>query len=325
MIASIDRRKALTLVGSAALLASPWARAQAFPSKPITLLVPVPPGGSLDAQARALADNVSRQLGQPVLVLNRPGGVGGTLAPASITRGAVPADGYTLSVLATALYRLPHLQKVNFDPLQDFTYILNVTSQPFALVVRADAPWNNLQDYLAHARAKPGETTYGTMGAGTTMHITMEMMAKQAGVKLNLVPFKGVNDTYLALLGGHIDSVAMTGFGPNLEAGKVKVLALLTDRRLKRWPAVPTFRELGYSAVASGGWGIGGPRGMDPKVVQVLHDAFKAALADPVFMRSIELEDQEVTYMGPAAYTEWVTKEFHREKRDIDDIGLKLN
>lgn len=317
----IRRRNVLTGLGAAALLASPLVRAQPLFSKPITLLMGVPPGGSLDTQARALAESVSKQLQQTVVVVSRPG-VGSTLAPTSMSQSA--PDGHTLAIMPTALFRLPHLQKVNFDPLKDFTYIINVTDQPFALLVRADAPWKNMQDFLAHARNNPGKVNYGTMGAGTTMHISMESMARQAGVKLNLIPFKGVSDTYTALLGGHIDSLANTGFVPSIEAGKARLLAVLNDRRLKRWPDVPTLRDLGYKAAAKGGWGIGGPKGMDPKVVQALHDAFKVAMADPAFLRSVEQEEQVLIPMEPPAYTAWAAQEYERERREIAELGIKL-
>jgi tripartite-type tricarboxylate transporter receptor subunit TctC len=320
----LTRRHALfAAIGGAAFSALPFVSAQSFPSRPITLLVGVPPGGSLETQARALGLSVSKQLGQPVIIVNRTG-VGGTLAAASLSQSGVVPDGYTLAVVPAAVFRMPHLQKVPYDPLRDFTYIANVVDQPFALLVRADARWKNLQEFLSHARANPGLVSYGTTGAGTTQHIAMTALASQAGVKLNQIPFRGAADSYNALLGGHIDALAGTGFATAFHDGKVRLLAMLNDRRSRRWPEVPTLRDLGFNVTAKGGWGICGPKNMDPQVVKVLYDALQVAMSDPVFLRTVEQEGQWLTPMNPATYSAWAAKEFEEAKRQITELGFRL-
>jgi len=313
---------AAVMVSCAFGLAVPMAGAQTYPERPITLMIPVPAGGTMDTQARALAASVSKQLSQPVVLVSRPGA--GATMPAIVMAQSTQPDGYTLGVVSTNIYRLPHLQTVGFDPMKDFTYIANVTAQPFGITVRQDSPWKTLNDVLVYARAHPGEVSYGASAAGSTMQINMERIAKAAGVKFNFIPFKGIAETYTAVSGGHIDLAVDTGFNTTIESGRGRLIAMLSDQRAKKYPAVPTVKELGFDAIASGGWGIAGPRHMDPKIVGILSEAFRKAMSDPVFLQSIELQDQTVTYMDPKTYTEWATSRFNEEKRALAEIGLKL-
>jgi tripartite-type tricarboxylate transporter receptor subunit TctC len=319
----VSRRLALSVWGASLLACFPsLSNAQAYPTRPITLLVGVAPGGFMDVQARLLAANVQKQLGQSVIVVNRAG-LAGTLAPATLA--TQKADGYTLSVFPTSLYRLPHVQKVNFDPLKDFTYIINVTNSPVAVVVRSDAPWKNFAELLEYAKQHPGKISYGAQGAASTMNITMEQVARRAGVRFNFIPYKGSAEIWSALLGGHIDVAANSSFAPYLESGKGRALAVLSESRLKKFPNVPTVKDLGFGTEAKGGWGIGGPQGMDPHVVTVLHDAFKKAMDDPLFLSSLDVGDQVTTYMGSADYTRWVAEQFREEKKAVADLGFKVN
>src|SRR5690606_3367790 len=194
------RSAVVTLAVSACVMAGS-AMAQSYPSRAIELTVPFPAGGATDIQARALGVAMGRHLGQDVIVVNKPG-VSGTLGPATMARNA--PDGYSIGVLPATLYRVPHLQQVNFDTLKDFTYIANVTDYTFGLIVAKDARWNSLAELLAYAKENPGKVSYGTVGAGSTGHIAMERLAKAAGVSFNYVPYKGASEQYTALLGGHI-------------------------------------------------------------------------------------------------------------------------
>jgi tripartite-type tricarboxylate transporter receptor subunit TctC len=299
------------------------ARADTFPSKPITLILPFPPGGATDVQIRALAAAASRELGQPIVIVNRPG-VGGTLGPASMAQSAAP-DGYTVSLVAATLFRLPHLMKVSFDPTTDFTYLICLTGYTNGIVVRQDAPWKNLQELLAHAKASPGAVSYGSTGKGSGGHIAMERLAKSAGVEFNFIPYKGMAEETAALLGGHLMVISDPGWGSQAESGKARVLATLGDNRLKRWPQVPTLRELGHDIVVNSPIGLAGPKGMDPKVVKVLHDAFRKAMADPAYNRALEQNDQVHLYMGSEEYRKYAIEQTAREKRFVQELGIKLD
>lgn len=312
------RVTSIALVLAASVLGT-TAAAQGYPARSIELTVPFPAGGATDIQARALGVAMGRQLGQDVIVVNKPG-VSGTLGPATMARNA--ADGYSIGVLPATLYRVPHLQQVNFDTLKDFTYIANVTDYTFGLIAAKDARWNSLAELLAYAKENPGKVSYGTVGAGSTGHIAMERLAKAAGVSFNYVPYKGASEQYTALLGGHIDIVTDAGFGVMVDSGKARVLATLTRERLETRSDVPTVKEHGYDIVAESSWGIGGPAGMDPKVVAALHEAVKAAMQDPIFVQSITQQNQRAAYMGPEDYSRYAAERFAADKVFLNELGL---
>lgn len=294
-----------------------------FGKQPITLLVPYPAGGATDVQARALALAASRQLNQQIVILNQPG-VAATLAPTTMARKAAP-DGYTLALMASTLYRLPHLQKVSYDLATDFTYVANVTAGTLGITVRQEAPWKDLNALLAAAKARPGEVSYGTAGRGGTSHVSMERLAALAGVKFNFVPFKGAAELFNALMGGHVDVAAEAGFGSTVAGGRGRLLATFNDTRSSNRQSVPTAKELGYDVVANGSWGIAGPRGMDPAMVHALQEAFRKAVDDPDFVRTLELNDYVKYYMDSPAYTAWAFKTYGDEKRFVSELRIKLD
>ncbi len=307
-----------------AILASPpTARADTYPVKPITLILPFPPGGPTDVQIRALAQAASKDLGQPMVVVNRPG-VGGTLGPASMAQTAGP-DGYTISLVVGTLFRYPHLMKVSYDPTTDFTYLICLTGYTYGIVVRQDAPWMTLQDLLADAKKRPGAISYGSTGRGSSGHIAMERLARDAGVRFNFVPFKGGSEEVTSLLGGHLDAFNDPGWGPLLESGKIRVLATLGQTRLQRWPQIPTLKELGHDIVVRSLIGLVGPKGMDPKVVKVLHGAFRKAMNDPAYVRALEQNDQVSVYMSSEDYTRYAVEQTAREKLFVQELGIKLD
>ena len=298
--------------------------AQDFPRRPVTLIIPWPPGGGTDIQMRALAEATSKHLGQPITIENRPG-ASGTLGPATMAATAKP-DGYTIAQMPITVYRLPYMQKVAFDPLKDFTYIIHVTGYTFGVSVLGDSPWKNWKEFLAYAKAHPGEIRYATPGAGTTLHITMEEIAKAHGIKWVQVPFKGASEVNAALLGGHVHAAAAgTSIGPLVDAGQARMLVVWTDERSPRFPNVPTLIEEGDKIVSTSPYGIAGPKGMDPKIVQILHDAFKKGMEEPAHVKVLEQISQPAIHMGPEEYTKYVTQLIDKEKALIESLGLKTN
>ena len=310
-----------TSAAAAATVALPGlAQAQAFPAKPIRLICPWPAGGSTDAVMRAIAESAGKALGGTVLIDNKPG-ASGMLGPNELVN-AKP-DGYTLSQLTIGVLRLPHMQKMQFDPLKDFTYIACLTGYTFGIVVRADSPIKSIKELVDFAKANPEKFTFGSTGNGTTPHLAVEEFASKAGIKLTHVPFKGNADGMQALLGGHIMAHSdATGWGPHVEAGTCRLLATYGSKRTKRWPQIPTLNELGYDTVSDSPFGIGAPKGMDPALTQRLHDAFKKTLEDPLVLASFEKYDQSVIYMNTAEYTQFAKDNFVKEKAVIERIGL---
>lgn len=298
------------------------ATAQAFPAKPIKLICPWPAGGSTDAVMRALAESASKALGGQVVIENKPG-ASGMLGPNDLLRA--PPDGYTLSQITIGVARLPHMQKMQFDPLKDFTYIACLTGYTFGIVVRADSPIKSIKDLVEFAKANPGKFTYGSTGTGTTPHLAFAEFASKAKIDLTHVPFKGSSDGIQALLGGHVMAHSdATGWAPHVEAGTLRLLATYGSKRTKRWPQVATLNELGYDTVSDSPFGIGGPKGMDPAVVKKLHDAFKKTLEDPAVVASFDKYDQSIIYMGTEEYSQFIRNTFQSEKAVIERLGLAM-
>jgi tripartite-type tricarboxylate transporter receptor subunit TctC len=296
--------------------------ASEFPSKPVTLIVPWPPGGSTDVSFRVLAETTSKYLGQPVIVENKAGG-SGTVGGATMAATAKP-DGYTVSQLPITIFRLPYMMKVTWDPLKDFTYIIHLTGYTFGVVVKADAPWKTWNEFIAYAKANPNKVTYATPGAGTSLHITMETIAMRQGIKWIQVPMKGGGETTPAVLGGHVTATAdSTGWAPQVDAGQLRLLVTWGNQRTKKWPNVPTLKELGYGIVSNSPFGIAGPKGMDPKVVKILHDAFKKGMEDPAYLKILERLDMEPFYKNSEDYAEYVKEMCAEEKEIVEKLGLK--
>ena len=310
-----------TVLALAGLLLALAAQAQQFPSKPVTLIVPWPAGGSTDIYFRKLGEITARHLGQPLVIENRPGG-SGMNGPATMAKTARP-DGYTISQLAISAYRMPYMQKVDWDPINDFTYIIGLAGYTFGVVVRADSPFKTFQDLIAYARANPGKLSYATPGTGTSLHIAMEEIAAKAGVQFLHVPFKGYADGATALMGGHVMvQVDSTGWARQVDQGAQRLLATLGDKRT-RWGA-PTVKELGVDTVSNSPFGLVGPKGMPRDVVKVLHDAFKKSLDDPEYLKVLAQLDQPAWYMPSEDYARWAVELFKAERANIERVGLLL-
>lgn len=316
--ARLVRICAIAALGAAA---PTLASAQEFPVKPVTLICPWPPGGSSDLALRALAEATAKFLGQRVVVENRPGAAGTLGAQALAVSGR--SDGYTVSQLPITVLRLPHMQKVQFDPLNDLTYVLGVSGYTFGVVVRADFPAKNWKEFIDYARANPGKISYGTPGNGTSLHITMEQIADKLGLKFLHVPFKGVAESIPMLLGGNILAIAdSTGWASQVEAGKFRLLVTWGETRTKRWPDVPTLMDQGHGIVQNSPYGLGASKGTDPKVVRILHDAFKKGMEDPIHVKMLERLDQELWYKSSEDYARYARETYAEQRQIIERLGL---
>jgi len=294
---------------------------QGFPERPVTLIVPWPAGGSTDIVMRSLADAMAKHMGSQRVVIDNKPGASGTIGPAGMVNAR--PDGYTIAQMPITVLRIPHMQKVGFDPLTDFTWIIGVTGYTFGVVVRADSPWKTWQEFIAYAKANPEKVSYGSPGTGTTLHITMEEIAAREGIQWLHVPFKGNADATAALAGGHISASAdSTGWAELIDSGRFRLLVTWGANRTKRWPNVPTLKELGHGIVSTSPFGIAGPKGMDPKIVKALHDIIKKAMEDPAYVKTVDRFDQEAWYLSSEDYARYVRETWTQEKAAIERLGL---
>jgi tripartite-type tricarboxylate transporter receptor subunit TctC len=291
------------------LVLAPWAFTSPalaeWPSKPITLIAPFPPGGVSDTVARPLAQALARELGQAVVVENKVG-AGGALGIGLAARA--PADGYTLLMGLPSMSILPeadaqHERKPGFTAAQ-FKPIARITADPTILVVRADAPWQTLADLVADARKHPRAYNYGSSGHYSTMHVPMEMLKHAANFDITHIPYSGAGPAVLALLAGQIDAVAT---GPStvmqhIQAGKLRALAHWGDKPLAALPGLPSLKQSGY-AVSFVQWSaLFVPAGVAPEIVQLLREATRKAAADPQLMQTISRAGSPVEYLDAAEF-----------------------
>ena len=315
----VSRRQVLAAVTSS--LFPLHGRTQApFPTRPITLIVPWSAGGATDITLRLMAELAGRSLGQRVVIENRPG-AGGTLAMPVIQQAA--PDGYTLAQLPYPALRAPHVQKVSWDPIRDTTPIIQISGVTFGVVVPANSPFKSFEDLLKFAAAKPGELSISTNGLGTTPHVVLDELFGQRNLRYIHVPYKGTAEQMLAVASGQLMAgVNSNGFVPYVDSGKLRLLATFGDRRSARWANVPTLKELGYGITAMSPYGLVGPRGMDPQVVQTLHDAFKTALFDAQHLAELARYEQEPNYLDSKDYAAALRDAFAFERRNVERLGL---
>ena len=316
---ALRRHVLATLSALAASLLPLRAPAQPGTTGLITLYVPWPAGGATDLTLRILADLAGQKLGQKVIIENRPG-AGGSLAMPLLQQA--PADGSVLAQLPQPVFRIPFLQKVSWDPVRDTTPILQISGVTFGIVVPGGSPWRSLDDVLSYARQHPGALSVATNGNGTTAHLVMEALLSARGLSYIHVPYKGTAEQMLAVASGQVMvGVNSNGFAPYVDSGRLRLLVTFGEARTRRWPQVPTLKELGYPIVANSPYGLVGPRGLPAAQVQRLHDAFKAALFDPRHLNELAKYDQEPAYLGPADYGRSMADAFALERRLAERRG----
>jgi tripartite-type tricarboxylate transporter receptor subunit TctC len=317
-LSAFTRRTALGLLVA---LAAPFVHAaDPYPAKPIQLVIPFPPGGSFDPVFRTLAEAASKELGQPIVILNKAG-AGGVTGTADLAR--MEPDGYTIAMMHNSVIRFPLIQKASFDPRKDFTYIVGLAGLVTGVTVAADAPWKTMPDLIEDAKKRPGIISWGNVGAISINRIYAERLAKAAGTKFNLVPFKGGNESFTALIGHHLDVYGDPGFGSQVQGGKVRLLATFTDKRLAHYPNVPTIKELGYDLVIESPVGIVAPKNLDPKIAARLQAAFTKAAADPAYLQQLDLFDMQPKLITGEAYAAYARAQYEREQKMLQEIGFK--
>ncbi len=292
-----------------------------FPTNPITYIVPWPPGGSGDLSSRKLADFASKVLGQPILVVNKPGG-GGVIGTYAISKA--DADGYTIGhVSQSCAVITPHVRSVPFDTQKNFTFIMQYCEYLYTFCVLVDSPWKTFKEFIEDARKNPGKLTYCTPGPLGGPHIFMEQVILAENVQLKHLPVQGDAEMVAKHLGGHVDGSFGVPLLPHIPTGKVRALAVLTGKRVETMPDVPTFSELGYKIDFTTFVGIIGPAGIDPRIVKKLHDAFKKAYDDPSFKEFSGPWGLIPIHRDSESFKAMVIKEFDRMGIALKKLGLK--
>jgi len=290
------KRILFVLVVVLAFIAAIPVQAAGFPEKEVQIIIPWAPGGATDLIFRALAASTEKYLGQAVVIVNKAGGGG---AVGYVEGMKAKPDGYTLVTAVTPLTILPHQVKTAFT-YKDFEPIINVVQDPAMFLVRSEAPWKDVKEFLEQAKKNPGMISVGNSGAGGGVHLIAMAFEKAMGVKFNHIPFSGGGPSVTALLGGHINAVSVSppeGIS-QVQAGKLRIVALFSEKRFDMFPNIPTCKEQGVN-FAMGQWrGVAAPKGTPPAVIQKLHDAFKKGMEDAGFKKNAKDMAVNLEYMS---------------------------
>lgn len=317
----LNRRFALAAACAAAAFAALPSLA-AYPERPVEFVVPSSAGGGTDVMARNFADVARKYLPQPIVVTNKPG-VSGGLGMGEVQR-ATP-DGYKVAVLISELAIIPHLGMIKFG-VNDFIPIARLNADPGTIAVRADSPWNSVDDLLAHARKSPGALPMGNAGSGTIWHFAAAAVEEKTGVRFNHVPFQGAAPSVVALIGGHVDAITVSPaeISSHVAAGKLKVLGVMAEQRLAgQYAKVPTFKERGVDLVVGTWRGLGVPLGTPPEVVAVLREAARKTASDPAFLDAMAKSNLIVSYQDGEAFKPFMNSQSEYFKKLLPTVTIQ--
>ena len=304
-------------------LASP-AAAQAYPDRPVRFILPFPPGGGTDIIGRLVGQRLSDQLGQPLVVENRPGA--GSHVGIEMASKAKP-DGYTIVLVAPEFTTGPSLyKKLNYDPLKDFVPISTVAQISYVLLVGPSLPVSTLKEFVDYAKANPGKVNYGSPGNGSGPHIAVELLKNLAGIDIVHVPYKGAGPAMTGLLGGEVGMtvVAAAAAVPQVQAGKVKALAVLSNERATALPAIPTSKEAGVDWQVALWWGILAPAGTPRDIVNRLNAAWLKTAALPETIEKMRGAGFEPMSSSPEQLTAFINSETARWAKVIKDANIVM-
>jgi tripartite-type tricarboxylate transporter receptor subunit TctC len=298
--------------------------AQPYPSRMISVVVPFSPGGVSDITARPLATAMAANLGQSIIIENKPGAGGGVgMAYAAKAK----PDGYTLMMALPSISIIPAAEKLAGKPPSfienQFIPIARLTADPTLFAVRADAPWKTLDDFVQDARRNPGSISYSSSGVYGTTHAAMEMFAHAAKLKLLHAPYSGGGQQVTALLGGHVQATPQTlaPLAAHIKSGKMRVLAVWSGERLKSMPEVPTLKELGYDAEFYLWTGLFAPPGTPPDIVARLRASVKEAVADAGFRKAIAALDTPIQYQDAPEFKKFWDEDSRRLTEVVNHMG----
>ena len=302
-----------------------FAQTPAYPTKPIKLIAPVAAGGGLDNIARAVAEKLSRSIGQPVVVENMGGGGG---AIASQATAKAPADGYTLMIAYVGTHGTnPAVRRLPYDAIKDFTPIGMIGATPNVLIVNPNVPAKNLSEFIAYAKKNPSKLSYGSSGPGTLTHLGMEQFKMAAGIFMVHVPYRGIAPAFTDILGGQTDAMFPTLFAaiPYLQTNRVRALAVTGQKRSPAEPNIPTFKELGYPGFDGQQWyGIAGPANMPESIVNKLNSELNKVLANPEFSAKMSSEAMTLMPMTPQQFGNYIKEDIARWSKVAKDRQIEI-
>ncbi|MBN1956725.1 MAG: tripartite tricarboxylate transporter substrate binding protein [Desulfuromonadales bacterium] len=292
----------------------------AYPERPIKILIPYGAGGTTDIGVRMLASIVEKDLGQPIVVENKPGG-SGTIALAAGAKAA--ADGYTLTaVTSSPMFITPHLRNVSYNPIEDFTAIMNYSGPYHGITVPASSDWKSFEDMVKYGKANPNKGTYGTAGTFGGAHISMLYVEKLTGSTFTHLPFKGSAAATAAILGGHVNFGIVPQYADHVEAGNVRVLAVLDGTRDPDFPNVPTLRDLGYDWEFASVVGLVAPAGTDSSIISKLEKAFIAAANTAEFKEFMKKANLPIRIMNSEEFSGVLKKNYLGYQGAIKELNL---
>lgn len=320
----INRRLILSTplaAAAATLFGAGPARAADYPTRSIEIIVPFGAGGGTDALARAFADVARKHMTQPFVINNKPG-ASGVIGWSDVVN-AKP-DGYKLALMTVELTILPHLGLSKFG-VEEFAPIARLNADPAAITVKGDAPWNTIEEFIAAAKKSNGEMKVGNSGNGSIWHLAAASVEDKTGAKFSHIPYQGAAPAVLSLLGGHIDAVAVSPaeVAPHLASGKLKMLAIMADQRLKAFEKVPTLKERGID-VSLGAWrGLGAPKGTPKEVIDVLKDLAQKTMNEPQMREAMDKLALGYAYGDETAFKATMARDNDNFKALIPKLNLK--
>ena len=309
------------------LIASAHAGAQPYPARPIRLVVPFPPGGAVDYYARVVQQPLSEALGQPIVIDNKAGASG--MVGADFVAKS-PPDGYTLLLgnIASLAINAGLYPKMPYDPLKDLTAIVRTVDVNYVLAVHPSVPANTVQELVRYAKANPGKLSYGSAGSGSLPHLGVELFKAQTGIDLLHVPYKGGGPMVADLLAGTVQVVIadQANLMPQVQAGKLRALAVATTKRSPNFADLPTIAESGVAGFDSTAWqGLAGPAGLSPEVVKRLNAAFNAVMAIPAVRDKLAGGGLEVVGGSPEQFARFIAAEIAKWTKIAKDVGAKVD
>ncbi|HTO47883.1 MAG TPA: tripartite tricarboxylate transporter substrate binding protein [Burkholderiales bacterium] len=310
-----------------AIGAASAALAQSYPSKPVRLIVPFPPGGAVDFYARAVQTRLAETLGEPILIENRAG-AGGMIGTELVAKS--PPDGHTLLVgnIAALAMNVGLYSKMPYDPAKDLTPIMRTVAVDYAMVVHPSVPAQSVAEFVAYAKANPGKVSYGSAGSGSAPHLSMELFKARAGIDLVHIPFKGGGPMVTDLLGGQIQIVIadQANLMPHVKAGKLRALAVGTLVRSAVYPDLPTIAESGYPGFEARAWqGIAGPAGLPPDIVRQLQSAIARVMAMPDVRARLVEGGLDPIVSTPEEFGEFIRAEIAKWSKLAKDVGARVD
>ncbi len=301
------------------LCASQDADTSKYPNQPITLIMPLPAGTSPDLAFRLIAKEVERFLGQPIVIVNKPGG---SMAIGVAAIAAAKPDGYIIGFEGSNSFLVSLTEKVPYHPVKDLRQILQYGQMNIGITVKGDSPFKKFEDIVSYARQNPKKLTYGSIGPGAMGYLAMEQIAKKEKVQFTHIPFKGSSETMTALLGGHI--LVGTGDIPSslLESGQIRLILLLADDRSTDFPQTPLLKDIGYDIPVPTFLNVAGPKALPDEIVHKLEEAFIKAIREPSFIKGMKELRLSIVYRNSKEMDDYAARTYEAYAKRLKELGL---